>query len=104
MDFKSYIRKPFDLEAVEITEENFDEIADLIGREVRTLNDGTRCIVVDQKVIPTVKRVFVGWFLTRVGDNYRCYAPNIFDDQFAVKNPSEIAHNVFDASTSAVGE
>lgn len=100
MDFKNYKRKPFDVEAVEITEENFDEIAKLIGREVRENENGVKQIIVEPRVIPTVKRVSIGWFLTRVGDNYRCYAPELFAEQFAAYDEA-LTHNVFDQRVGA---
>lgn len=85
MEFNNYIRKPFQVEALEITKDNMVEIAELVG-EIRT-NKGQAYIALDRRVVPNVNRAFVGWFLTRLGDNYRCYSPKVFNDQFTEYNP-----------------
>jgi hypothetical protein len=81
MQFNTYTRKPFIVEAVEITEENILEIAEFVGT-VRKKEDGTSYIQVDRRLIPNVYRVYPGFFMTRMGDNVRCYSPKIFNDQF----------------------
>jgi hypothetical protein len=80
VEFKQFIRTPFQVEALEITEENFEEVAALIG-QIRT-KDGATFIALDRRIIPNVHRASVGWFVTRLGDNYRCYAPKVFNEQF----------------------
>jgi len=80
MEFKKYVRRPFTVEALIITEENMEEIAKLVG-EVRTEDDVT-FIWLDRRVVPTVGRAYVGWYFTRLGDNYRCYSPKAFLGQF----------------------
>jgi len=80
MEFKTYTRTPFAVEAVEITEDNIDEIAALIG-SVRT-KDGVKTILVDRKIVPNIGRAGIGWFVTKMDDKYRCYAPKLFSEQF----------------------
>lgn len=80
MDFDRYIRRPFAVEAVEITDENMEEVAKLVG-EIRIKN-GTRFIALDRRIVPNVNRAYVGWYMTRMADNYRCYSPKVFRDQF----------------------
>lgn len=75
-----YVRTPFAVRAVKITEDNIDAIAQLIG-EIKT-QDGERYIKVDRRIIPNVGRARVGWYLTVLGDNLRCYSPKIFKEQF----------------------
>jgi hypothetical protein len=81
MDFNEFVRKPFVVEAVEITEENISEAAEYIGT-LRKKDDGTPYIQVDRRLIPNVFRVFPGFWMTRMGDNIRCYSKKIFMDQF----------------------
>lgn len=83
MNFQTFTRKPFVVEAVEITEENIDDIAKMIGvdGEVRE-KDGVKYIVIDKRIVPNIHRAVPGWWLTRMGDNLRCYSPKIFTDQF----------------------
>lgn len=82
MDFTTFVRKPFMVEAVEITVENISEIAPLVGK-LRTREDGTPYIQVNRKVVPSVFQVFPGYWMTKMGDNIRCYSPTVFPKQFA---------------------
>ncbi len=88
MNFASYTRKPFTVEAVEITEENISEVAEFVGT-VRKKEDGTSYIQVDRRLIPNVYRVYPGFFMTRMGDNVRCYSAKIFNEQFEQDQPVE---------------
>lgn len=81
MEFNTYVRKPFVVEAVEITEENIEEVAEFVGT-IRHKEDGTKYIFVDRRLVPNLFRVYPGFFMTRMGDNVRCYSPKIFNDQF----------------------
>jgi hypothetical protein len=81
MQFDTYTRKPFTVEAIEITEENIFQLAEFIGT-VRKKEDGTSYIHVDKRLVPNVFRVYPGFFMTRMGENIRCYSPKIFNDQF----------------------
>lgn len=84
MDFTNYVRKPFVVEAVEVTEENIEEVAPHVGR-LREKDDGTPYIQVDRRLIPNVFRVYPGFWMTRMGDNIRCYSRNVFLAQFVAK-------------------
>jgi hypothetical protein len=86
MDFTVFVRKPFVVEAVEVTDENIAEIAEYVGT-LRTKDDGTPYIQVDRRLIPNVFRVFPGFWMTRMGDNIRCYSKKIFTDQFTATTP-----------------
>ena len=83
MDFKDYIRKPFQIKAVEVTQENFEEIAAFCGKAIQTNQKGDRYILVNRRVIPNGFKIFVGWWVTVMDDNVRCYPPKSFDSQFA---------------------
>lgn len=82
MEFNRYIRKPFIVQAVEITDENIAEIAELVGLDGVHTRDGQKYIPLDRRVVPNVSRAFVGCFLTKMEDNYRCYFPKVFHQQF----------------------
>jgi len=86
MEYTHYIRRPFEVDAVEITEDNMAEIAKLVG-EVKT-KDGATFIQLDRRVIPNVTRAYVGWFLTKLDANYRCYSPAIFHEQSPYHAPA----------------
>lgn len=85
MKFNQYIRRPFVVEAVEITEENIDEVAELVG-EIR-VKDGVKFIALNRRIVPNVNRAYIGWFMTRMNDNYRCYNPKTFNEQFIDHEP-----------------
>lgn len=86
MEFTSYVRKPFTVEAVEVTVENIEEVAGLIG-EYRQKDDGTPFIQVNRRLVPNIWRVYTGFWVTKMGDNIRCYSKRIFLDQFVFNTP-----------------
>lgn len=92
MDYKTFVRKPFTIEAVQITNDNLDEVAEMIGTVVE--EDGVRYIQVDKKdgkgrpVVPNVTRVSPGFWLTRIGKNIRCYKSSVFKNQFTESTPN----------------
>lgn len=84
LEFERFVRIPFQVKAVQITNENMKEISKLIGWKIRTKNDGSgeKFIVLNRKIVSNMPRAFVGWYVTRMGDNYRVYAPEVFEAQF----------------------
>ena len=81
LDFVQYVRKPFVVEAVEVTVDNIAEIAKVVG-DLETKDDGTPYIKVDRRLVPNVFRVYPGFFMTRMGDHIRCYNRTLFFNQF----------------------
>jgi len=85
MEFTTFVRKPFEVLAVEITKDNIAEVAKLVG-DLKEKEDGTPFILVDKRLVPNVFRVFPGFWMTKMGDNIRCYSKKIFTDQFVESN------------------
>lgn len=85
MDFVTFVRKPFTVEAVEVTEENIEEIAALVGA-LRQKENGQPYIHVDRRLVPNIYRVYPGFWMTKMGDNIRCYSKRIFEEQFVPNN------------------
>lgn len=86
LEFSSFVRKPFVIEAVEVTEENIAEVAELVG----TLNhngDGSSFILVDRTKVPTIVRVFPGFWVTKINGNVRCYSKKTFNNHFVRTTP-----------------
>lgn len=81
MEFTTFVRKPFVVEAVEVTAENIEDVAKYIG-DVREKEDGTKYILVDRRLVPNVFKVYPGFFMTKMGENIRCYSRKIFKEQF----------------------
>jgi len=87
MDFTTFVRKPFTVEAVEITEDNIAEVAELIGT-LRYKENGTPFIAVNRRIVPNIFRVYIGFWLTKMGeDNIRCYSKRVFNQQFIETTP-----------------
>lgn len=86
MDFKTFVRKPFTVDAVEVTKDNIEDLAPLIGT-LRHKDDGTPYIQVDRRLVPNIYRVYPGFWMTKMGDNVRCYSKRIFTEQFAKSTP-----------------
>lgn len=80
-DFKEYVRKPFVVQAIEITAENIEELAAHIGT-ISEKADGTKYIQVDRLRIPNIERVYIGFYMTKMGRNIRCYSNRAFTMQF----------------------
>jgi hypothetical protein len=81
MDFSTFVRKPFVVQAVEVTAENIAEVAKYVG-DLREEEDGTKYILVDSRLAPNVLRVYPGFFMTKMGKAVRCYSRKIFREQF----------------------
>lgn len=81
LNFTDYARRPFVVQAVEITEDNIEEIATYVGK-IEEKADGSKYIIVDNKLVPNIYRVYPGHFMTRMGDHTRCYTPHVFKQQF----------------------
>jgi len=81
MQFTTFVRKPFVVEAVEVTADNITEVARYVG-DLREEDDGTQYILVDRRLVPNIARVYTGFYMTKMGKNVRCYSRKIFRDQF----------------------
>ena len=81
MEFQTFVRKPFVVQAVEVTTANIAEVAKYVG-DLREKEDGTPYILVDRRLVPNVFRVYPGFFMTKMGENIRCYSRKIFKAQF----------------------
>lgn len=90
MEFSQYVRKPFVVEAVEITEDNIADLAKFIG-QLKTKDDGTPYILVDRRLVPNVFRVYPGFFMTQMDDRIRCYTRKVFKEQFCEANENVLA-------------
>ena len=99
MELQQFIRKPFKIQAVMITEDNIEEVAGLIG-ELKSEN-GEPYILLNRRIVPNIKRAFVGYYLTLLGDNYRVYAPKVFQKEF-IEHSDVIAFDFCDDDADPV--
>jgi len=86
VEFTQFVRKPFPVEAVKITKENIAEVADLIGTLCNENTDAPY-IKVDRHKVPSIFKVTPGFWMTKMGDNIRCYSKRIFEKQFLEATP-----------------
>jgi hypothetical protein len=86
ISFTEFVRKPFVVEAVEVTVDNIEQIAEFVGT-MDHKDDGTPFIKVNRKIVPNVLKVYPGFYMTRMGDNIRCYTKRIFLAQFIEQTP-----------------
>lgn len=84
MEFTTFVRKPFEVQALQITKENIEELAPMIG-DLEYKEDGSPYIQVDKEKVRNMFRVYPGDWLTKMGGNVRCYARKVFSDQFVEK-------------------
>ena len=84
IEFDKYVRKPFIVEAVEITEANIEQLAPHIGKLVYKdpENKSGPYIEVDRKKIPGVFVVKPGYYFAKIGKARRCYSGKVFNEWF----------------------
>jgi hypothetical protein len=79
--FEQYVRKSFDVAAIQITDENIAELAPFIGT-LEQQENGRYIIIVDRKLIRNLDKVYSGYWLTKMGTTLRCYSQNAFAKHF----------------------
>lgn len=84
LEFQPFVRKPFNVQAIEVTRDNLEQIATELGLGEVKVKEGTntRYIQVNPAVIPNVSGIFPGFWVTKMGNNMRCYTRRIFFEQF----------------------
>lgn len=108
MDVKEYTRKPFSVNAVEVTLSNYEEVAEWCGGTIEMVN--TRLIGVQTK-LPVVKIVeqgdkgrgkeFVaslGCYVVELKGSFRVYKPTQFNDSFEEKETEYASYTEIAAS------
>jgi hypothetical protein len=96
---EKFVRKPFPIDAVQVTEENMEAVAKWCGGEVLTEARGNRTVKYIQVPVARAinerqKKAHVGdWVLSSETRNrnrsFKCYTPKAFDDCF--ERPEEDA-------------
>lgn len=80
MTATNYVRRPFMVSATKVTEDNIAQIAVTLGK--LGSDEHGQCIILDRRVVPNIKRAYIGWYITEVNDSYRCWAPEYFEQAF----------------------
>jgi len=106
MEMTEFIRKPFLIEAIQITEENIFELAKKIGTVHYDEETNAPYIQVDRRLIPNLYRVYPGYWLTKFGNKSRCYAGKVFEEEFIASTPArlELFNDLVNEPVEAVDE
>lgn len=87
MKTAKFIRKPFEVDAVQVTTENINDVAKWCQGEVRTDSDGKEFIkvrvmrVIDERQT----QAYVGDWVLYAGTGYKVYTPKAFQKSFVEK-------------------
>lgn len=104
MNITQATRKTFTVDAVQITEENMQEVAEWCGGRVRTLNGSTFIKVkVTNPMTDRQTQGFIGDWVLYSGKGYKVYTQKAFERNFDLgeeSSESTVVHNVFDQSTN----
>ena len=87
IEFTSYVRDPYVVEAILITEENIDELAPWIGEIEIDEKSGKKKILVNKDLVKNVFVVEPGYYMTRFNGRVRCYSKNAFKRTFREMTP-----------------
>lgn len=97
---EKYIRKPFSIDAVQVTEENIDEIAKWCGGEIITEKRGRKDIRyvkvrVNRPLNERQTKAFVGDWVLYAGTGYKVYTSKAFDACFEkfIQTLSDLDHD-----------
>ncbi len=85
MHFDTFVRKPFVVEAVQVTEDNINSIAKSVG-VIKKNSDGSPFILPNRKLFPNNSEISLGYWMTRMGKQLRFYSPSVFNNQFIRSN------------------
>ncbi len=84
LDTTKYVRKPFYVDAVQITTENIDEIAQWCEGEVQSDKDGTKYVKV--RVLRPLNdrqtKAYVGDWVLYAGTGFKVYTTKAFGNSF----------------------
>ena len=83
LETKKYIRKPFSIDAVQITATNVDEVAKWVDGEVRTDDLGQYVKVrVHRPLNDRQTKAYLGDWVLYAGTGYKVYTPKAFANSF----------------------
>jgi hypothetical protein len=98
LEVKKYVRKPFEVEAIQVTRENFDQVAQWCKGNKQTLNDGTPYIKV--KVFKPMgdrqTEAHIGDWILFMNGGYKVYLDQSFTRTFEEVNNGGTFNNILE--------
>jgi len=90
LEVQTFVRKPFSVEAVQVTDENMDAVAKWCQGDVRTADKGDPFIKVrvHNPLTDRQTKAFVGDWVLYAGKGYKVYTDKAFERSF---DPKEVA-------------
>lgn len=91
LTLETYQRKPFEVLAAQVTEENMLDVADWCEGEIRTTAENTRFIKVHvaHPLMARQTRAFVGDWVLFAGRGYKVYTSKAFTNSFVKLNKTK---------------
>ena len=91
LDIKFFVRKPFDVKAVQVTTENMAAIADWAGGEIRENAEGKKFIKIEtyRPITSRQTRAYIGDWVLYAGEkinSFKIYTDVAFENSFDSKN------------------
>lgn len=82
LQLNTFVRKPFTVEAIQVTQENIAAVTQMLNGLLGYEEDGTPFIQMDKKVVANFSVIRPGFWVTKMGDNVRVYVDSVFRNQF----------------------
>lgn len=83
MKTHKFMRKPFYIDAVRVSELNIKDVAEWCGGEIQTTDEGTFIEVkVYRPLTPRQSQAFIGDWVLSSGNGFKIYTPKAFDKSF----------------------
>lgn len=105
MQFQRFHRIQYEVEAVQVTDENINLLAEFIGNSVETTDTGNVYILANRKAINThgSNRIFRGWWIVRKPDRTLvALRPGIFNNKFVSADVVHASCDVDGCSLTAI--
>jgi hypothetical protein len=91
LETKKYVRKPFQIDAVQVTEDNMAEVAKWVQGDIRTDADNKKYIKVrvHRPMNNRQTQAYAGDHVLYAGTGFKVYTPKAFKDSFELAMDSE---------------
>lgn len=94
LDIVKYARKPFYIDAVQVTEENIEEVARWASADVRTDTDKAAKKYIKVRVLRPLKerqtKAYVGDWVLYAGTGYKVYTASAFASNFEISDAKDV--------------